>query len=111
MKTLINIFTIILLVAPWACQSNTRDGYPLTHQEDYTPHLVKDSLSEQISLEELPDPIKQGIYNNDLFNGLNISNIVRIKEENLTYYDMTFKDFDGQLIMVYYDEKGRIITP
>jgi hypothetical protein len=101
----------MLLVQAFSCQTNTREGYPVTHQDDFTPQLIVDSISEQISLEELPDPIKQGINNDELFNGLNISNIVRIKEKNLTYYDMTFKDIDGLLIMVYYDEKGRIIVP
>lgn len=111
MKTLFNIFFIVLLMVALSCQNQTGDGDPLTHQKDFTTQLIRDSYSEQISLEELPDPVKQGINNNDLFNSLNISNIVRIKDKNLTYYDMTFQDFDGQLIMVYYDEKGRIFIP
>lgn len=111
MKTLINSLCIFLFIVVISCQNNESENYPLTHQGDFTAQLIQDSLSEQISLDELPDPIKQGIYNNELFNGLNISNIVRIRDKYRTYYDMTFKDFDGQLIMVYYDEKGRIIIP
>ncbi|HLW18710.1 MAG TPA: hypothetical protein VKX33_00220 [Cyclobacteriaceae bacterium] len=70
-----------------------------------------ESMAENISLEDLPMTIREEIEKDKLFQELNISNITRIKEKDITYYDMTFKDADGQLIMVFYDEEGEIIVP
>ena len=80
-------------------------------EADLADTLGSTLFAERIPLEELPVPVKEGIKKNDLFSGLTISNIIKIRENKMTYYDMTFRDFDGQLIMVYYDEKGRIIVP
>lgn len=69
------------------------------------------NLSQKISLEELPVTIKEEIHNDELFQGLDISDITKITKNNFTYYDMTFRDADGQIIMVFYDENGQIVVP
>lgn len=110
MKNLIYL-TFICFLAGFSCQNKERESYQITQQNQLVNNIESDSFSEQISIEKLPEPIKEGIYSNELFSGLNISNIVRINKDNKVYYDMTLKDIDGQLIMVYYDEKGKIIVP
>src|SRR5690606_11253965 len=111
MKTMINILSLLLLLTSYSCQNSKTEVYPLSHQADEADMLWSDSLSEIISLEELPITIKDEINKDELFQQLNITNITRIKAKNTTYYDMTFKDADGRLIMVFYDERGEIIVP
>jgi hypothetical protein len=111
MKRLIYIMAFTLILPLLSCQSNNTDVEQLTYQNELSTNTTSDSLWEKISVEELPHNIKEVIHNDDLFEGLNISNIARITENDLTYYDMTFKDVDGQLIMVFYDEEGEIIVP
>lgn len=111
MKNLIYIIATLLLFHEFSCQNKKSDRYPKTHQSGIMETVGFDSHSEIIPLEDIPATVKKEIYNNDLFKGLTISHIVKIKENDVIYYDMTFKDFDGQLIMVYFDEEGKIIVP
>src|SRR5665811_1847334 len=99
MKQYIYILFLSIMLAGSACSRTMDQDRPKLRQEE---QHHGDSLSERISMEELPAPIKEGINNDILFQGLNISNIVRITENDYTYYDMTFRDVDGQLIMVFY---------
>ncbi|MEX2591483.1 MAG: hypothetical protein WD426_01830 [Anditalea sp.] len=108
MKQFIYIFCLFTILEGSSCNRKKGENHPRLHQEEQS---YSDSLSETISLDELPVLIKEEINNHELFYGLNISNIVRITENDFTYYDMTFKDIDGQLIMVFYDEEGKIIVP
>ena len=111
MKPLIYYIAFTILWPLASCQSNKTEVEQLPYQNEWSTNSTNDSLWEKITVEELPHNIKEVIHNDDLFEGLNISNIVRITENDLTYYDMTFKDVDGQLIMVFYDEEGSIIVP
>ena len=100
---------MVSLLFGFSCQ-NKIDGTP-KFDTNLSDTVGNGFHVEKIQLEELPHSIKDGIHKNELFAGLTISSIVRIKEKNMTYYDMTFRDFDGQLIMVYYDEEGKIMVP
>ena|SRR5690606_2211138 len=111
MKPLIYLLAFTSLLPLASCQSNKSEAELLPYNNEWSANSSNDSLWEKITVEELPHNIKEVIHNDDLFEGLNISNIARITENDLTYYDMTFKDVDGQLIMVFYDEEGRIIVP
>jgi hypothetical protein len=106
MKKLLNIFVLITILAASSCSRNIGENNPKLPQGDQNPP----SLTETISMEELPVPIKEEINSDELFKGMNISNIVKITENDFTYYDMTFRDVDGQLIMVFYDKEGKIIV-
>lgn len=108
MKQFIDILCLFVILTGFSCSRNIdadNPGFPQEAQNN------PDSISELISIEELPVPVKEGIHNEKLFEGLNISNIVRITEDDSIYYDMTFRDIDGQLIMVFYNEEGNIVAP
>lgn len=110
MKKLIYLIYLFPILLWTACQGNTSEINPMIPQEN-AREVSFDSLSERITMEELPATIKEVINKEELFTGLHISNIQKITENDFTYYDMTFKDVDGQLIMVFYDEQGQIIVP
>lgn len=110
MKTFNYITFIVLLLSIGACQNNNTEVGPSLHAVNVDSAWNK-NLSQKISLEELPVTIKEEIHNDELFQGLDISDITKITKEDFTYYDMTFKDADGQVIMVFYDEMGEIIVP
>ena len=95
----------------FGCNKHKTDTYPASLQRELFDSGRSESMLEKIPPEELPVGIKKVIREDDLFSGLNISEITRITENDSIYYDMTFKDVDGQLIMVFYDEKGKIIVP
>lgn len=116
MKTIVHIssvvlFLVLLFLTVQSCQNSKTEVYPISHQMGQVDTVWHDTLSETIPLEELPVTIKEEINKDELFQGLNISNITKITDKDVTYYDMTFKDADGQLIMVFYDEGGKIIVP
>ncbi|HLT08865.1 MAG TPA: hypothetical protein VK014_15150 [Cyclobacteriaceae bacterium] len=102
--------SFILLLLAVACHSNHPEVSP-QHSSALADSTWANHLTQKISLEELPVDVKEEIYNDEIFHGLDISDITKITKDNFTYYDMTFKDADGQLIMVFYDEKGEIIVP
>lgn len=93
-----------------ACQSNQAELDPERHRAQ-VDGAWNGNVAQKISLEELPVTIKDEIHNDELFQDLDISDITKIIKNNAIYYDMTFRDGDGQLIMVYYDEKGEIVVP
>jgi hypothetical protein len=93
-----------------ACQNNKFEVNP-ERQRAQVDSMWNSNLSQKISLEELPVTIKEEIHKDELFQGLDISDITRITRDDFTYYDMTFRDADGQIIMVFYDETGEIIVP
>jgi|SRR5690606_17142739 len=109
MKAITYISSLLLLLS-FACQSNQPDLDPAKHRAQ-VDSAWNSTLSQKISLEELPVTIKEEIHNDELFQGLDISEITKIVKDNATYYDMTFRDVDGQLIMVFYDERGEIVVP
>ena len=98
------------MLALATCQNNHHEVDPSGHGVQVDT-AWNSNLSQKISLEELPVTIKEEIYNDELFQDLDISDITKITKNNLTYYDMTFRDADGQIIMVFYDEKGEIVVP
>ena len=105
MTRLVQISILFLLFAGFSCQNNNN------LERSPRGSLKSDFYQEKISVEQLPSTLKEGIKNNEIFRELAISNITKITENNFTYYDMTFKDEDGQLVMVFYDENGEIIIP
>jgi len=109
MKSLLYIAILVSLSLEQSCQNNKMDVGP--RLETQADSLGGAFFAERIPLDELPVPVKDGIKKSELFSGLTISSIIKIRGNDITYYDMTFRDFDGQLIMVYYDEQGRIIVP
>ena len=111
MKILIYISSILFLLAMGACQNSNTEVGPSLQSIDTVDSIWNEHLSQKISVEELPVSIKEEIHKDELFQGLDISDITKITKENFTYYDMTFRDGDGQIIMVFYDEKGEIIVP
>ena len=110
MKIAAYISFLTLLLSLTACQNNGHEVNPAQHRAQ-VDSLWNNNLSQKISLEELPVTIKEEIHNDELFQGLDISDITKITRDDFTYYDMTFRDADGQIIMVFYDEKGEIIVP
>lgn len=110
MKTVTYISLLMLYLSAAACQNNKFEADP-AQQRAQVDSLWNSNLSQKISLEELPVTIKEEIHNDELFQGLDISDITRITRDDFTYYDMTFRDADGQIIMVFYDETGEIIVP
>ena len=110
MKHLIYIVISLFSLTGASCQNNSMDSNPGI-DPSFVDTVGNGFHVEDISLEELPNAVIEGVRNNDLFAGLAVSNIIKIRENDRTYYDMTFRDSDGQLIMVYYDEKGKIIVP
>lgn len=110
MKIITYIFSILLLLSVAACQNNNHEADPSLHRSN-NDSVWNNNLSQKISVEELPVTIKEEIHGDELFQDLDISNITKITRDNLTYYDMTFRDSDGQIIMVFYDEKGEMIIP
>lgn len=111
MKIKAYISSFLLLCSVIACQNNKSEIDPNLHESILLDRAWEDSLFEMISLDELPPTVREGIRQEKIFDGLDISNITRITRNDLTYYDMTFRDFDGQLIMVFYDDKGEIYVP
>lgn len=109
MKSLFYIAILVTLSLEQSCQNNKMEVGP--RLETQADRMDGAFFAERIPLEELPAPVRDGIKKSELFSGLAISSIIKIRENDMTYYDMTFRDFDGQLIMVYYDEQGRIIVP
>ena len=106
MTRLTQISFLFLLFTGFSCQSDNNNL-----EESSRGSLKSDFYQEKITEEQLPSTLKEGIKNNEIFRELAISNITKITEDNFTYYDMTFKDVDGQLVMVFYDENGEIIIP
>lgn len=106
MTRLTQISILFLLFAGFSCQSDNNNL-----EKSPQASLKSDFYQEKITVEQLPSTLKEGIKNNEIFSELAISNITKITENDFTYYDMTFKDVDGQLVMVFYDEKGEIIIP
>jgi|SRR5690554_5241846 len=97
---------ILFALLGLSCQNDTNNLEESTHGS-----LKSDFYQEKVTVEQLPPTLKEGIKNNEIFSALTISNITKITENNFTYYDMTFKDVDGQLVMVFYDVNGEIINP
>lgn len=110
MKTLSYLFSLFLCLMLFCCQNNQSEIAPSSSAISEEKGWM-DTVSEDITLAELPLTIKHEIHNDELFQELDISNITRITKDNFIYYDMTFKDVDGQLILVLYDETGEIIVP
>ncbi len=108
MKYFLYISFLLLVLGCNRLQTDTHSASFHAELFDSGKH---DSMAEKIAPEELPADIKQVIREDDLFCDLNISEVTKITENDSTYYDMTFRDFDGQLIMVFYDERGQIIVP
>jgi len=111
MKISIYISSFLLLLAVGACQNSNTEVNPSLQSMGNVDGAWNEHLSQKISVEELPVTIKEEIHKDELFQGLDISDITKITKENFTYYDMTFRDADGQIIMVFYDEEGEIIVP
>jgi len=110
MKIVTYISIMMLYFFAVACQNNKFEVNP-ERQRAQVDSMWNSNLSQKISLEELPVTIKEEIHKDELFQGLDISDITRITRDDFTYYDMTFRDADGQIIMVFYDETGEIIVP
>lgn len=110
MKITIYISSILLLLSVAGCQNNNHESDPSLYRAD-NDSVWNSHLSQKISVEELPVSIIEEIHKDELFQDLDISDIKKITRNNLTYYDMTFRDSDGQIIMVFYDEKGEMIIP
>lgn len=106
MTRLTQILILVTLFVGFSCQNENNNLEESSHGS-----LKSDFYQEKITEEQLPYTLKEGIKNNAIFSELTISNITKITENNFTYYDMTFKDVDGQLVMVFYDENGEIINP
>lgn len=111
MKLALHILSTLLLMTVFSCQPNSSEVDPDILVINETNNLWQDTVSEEITLEELPVTIKEEIRKDELFQDLPISNITKITKDDFTYYDMTFSDGSGQLIMVFYDERGEIIVP
>src|SRR5690606_1548984 len=109
MKTITFISSLLLLLS-FACQSNHSELDPAKHRAQVDSAWTS-NIAQKISPEELPLTIKEEIHNDELFQDLDISDITKVIKDNAIYYDMTFRDADGQLIMVFYDEKGEIVVP
>jgi hypothetical protein len=106
----IYILSMVFLLAIGACQNNNTDVDPSLYTTN-VDSAWNENLSQKITVEELPVTIKEEIYNDELFQDLDISDITKITKDDSTYYDMTFRDTDGHIIMVFYDQKGEIIVP
>src|SRR5690554_6412551 len=98
MKYFLSISFIFLLMT-FGCNKHKPDTYPASFQGESLDSGASDFVFEKISLEELPVDIKKVILEDDLFGGLNISDITKVTDNDSIYYDMTFRDVDGQLIM------------
>ena len=110
MKIISYISSLLLLLSATACHNNSHEADPSLHHAQIDS-IWNSNLSQKISVEELPVTIKEEIHKDELFQDLDISDITKITKDNFTYYDMTFRDSDGQIIMVFYDEKGEMIAP
>ncbi len=124
MKNLINLLTIPVMMFFFACgpenpahdeiQSDLSSDTVAYYQESLPDNSqmgeTPDPTEETISNEDIPQDISENIKKDEYLSTLTLDRAVKIKNNEQTYYELTFQDENNKIIAVIFDERGNKLT-